>query len=107
MPFDYVAIHDGCVAGLERERDLMLLLHRVQVLHILFADGVAIFPQIGNPVATAASGGAGVDEDFEGVAVTTGLAGSFLGRGRSASHEEQQTQQERDEQGFVVHVSLL
>jgi hypothetical protein len=57
MSFNDIAIHDGCVAGLNLERDVVLFSERCPVLNVFNLDGEAVLAHVLAPAATAASGG--------------------------------------------------
>jgi Na+-transporting NADH:ubiquinone oxidoreductase subunit NqrD len=56
MAFNDIAIHDGCVAGLDLERYLITVSQRRSVLIVFNLYGVAVFPHVLTPAAAAASG---------------------------------------------------
>ena len=61
MSFNDIAIHDGGVAGLNLERDIILFPERSPVLSIFNLDGEAVLTHVNAPAATAASGRFPVD----------------------------------------------
>ena len=63
MTFDDIAIHDGCVAGLEFVGHLVLCFDRSKILPIDGLDGEPGLFQVLDPGATAASGRRLVDRD--------------------------------------------
>jgi hypothetical protein len=94
MPFDNVAIHDGCVARLEFARHLMLLLDRGQVVRVDGLDDEPGFLQVRDPVATAASGRRLVDCDSLR-ACRRSRWGCRLAAARRQRKERQQGQSEK------------
>jgi len=67
MTLNDIAIHDGCVAGVECGGNLNLSFDRCQVVLVDRLNRETGFLQVRNPVATAASGGRFVDSDDLGV----------------------------------------
>jgi hypothetical protein len=56
VSFDYIAIHDGCVARPEFWRNLVAILNRCQIVYVLDLNGIVVVLHVGDPVTTATSG---------------------------------------------------
>ena len=61
MTFNDVAIHDGRVAGLQFYGNLIFAFDLGKIVDIFSLDGKTSFLNVGNPIATAASGGCPID----------------------------------------------
>lgn len=64
VSFNYVAIHDGCMARLEFAGHMVLCLDRAEVIGVDFFDRVPVLFQMCAPTAAAASGRRFVDHDL-------------------------------------------
>ena len=76
MPFNYVAVHDGSVAGLQLRWNLMVAFHFGKVVDIFDLHRITISFHVVNPSATAASGRGTVNGYDWAVALFDGLVRS-------------------------------
>lgn len=86
MTFYDIAIHDGCMAGLELEGNLVSGLDGGHILHILHGCIETIVLDILHPVAATASGGRSINGDLNSIRVSLGA--SCQDEDRQGRHHE-------------------
>ena len=81
MSLDNLAIHDGCMTGLEFKWNLITGLDNTHILHILYCYLKAVIIQILNPVVTATSGRCFENLHVDALGITSGTSGQEKSKG--------------------------
>jgi hypothetical protein len=75
---------------LERGRNLVLVLHGIQILHIFDPDRVPVFLDVFDPIATAASGGGAEDGEHRIAGFAAACRRVLRANGGAAASRRQQ-----------------